>query len=74
MSCELMLIISNTLSPTRDIQVLDLVFVHITQAFGLTAVAAGCASACQAAVNRSTAKSTNITCRHLAEGPHHVAK
>lgn len=45
MSCELMLIISNTLSPTRDIQVLDLVFVHIKQVFGLTAVGAGCASA-----------------------------
>lgn len=32
MSCELMLIISNTINPARDIQVLDLVFVHIKQA------------------------------------------
>lgn len=40
-----MLIISNTINPTRDIQVLDLVFVHIKQALGLTAAGAGCASA-----------------------------
>lgn len=72
MSCELMLIISNTINPTSDIQVLDLVFVHIKQAFGLTAAGAGCA--CHAVVNSSTAKCTNITRRHLAKGQHHVAK
>jgi hypothetical protein len=66
MSCVPMLIISRAMNPTRDIQGLGVIFVHIKQALGLTAAGVGCASAVPVRM-QSTAlqkKSTNTTRRH----------
>lgn len=63
MSCEPMLIISRAMNPTRDIQGLGVIFVHIKQALG---AGVGCASAVPVRM-QSTAlqkKSTNTTRRH----------
>lgn len=72
MSCEPMLIISRAMNPTRDIQGLGVIFVHIKQALG---AGVGCASAVPVRM-QSTAlqKKVQTPPADTAEGPDLVAK